>query len=101
MRGEDHSAFFDVFESFQPVRLVDERDALTLQVVRGVGVVDQHAEHMDGSLGLFAHPLGDAERVHHAVAVAARCDLENLHRASSLREMVCTAMAVATVCLPS
>ena len=87
VRGEDHGAFFDLLQPGEPVGLVDERDPLALQVVGGMGVVDQHAEHVDRAVGLLANPLGDAERIHHPVAVTARRDLENFHTGGlSLRE---------------
>ena len=76
---EDHRPFFDVLEPAQPVRLVHQRDPLLLQVVGGVGVVHEHAEHVHGAFGLLTHALGDAERIHHAVAVPARRDLDYFH----------------------
>ena len=87
MRGEDHGAFLDVLEPVEPVRLVDQRHALALQVVGGMRVVDQHAEHVDRAFGLLAHAFGDPKGVHHAVAVAAGGDLEDFHGGGlSLRE---------------
>src|SRR5207237_9079229 len=85
--AEDHGAFFALLQPAGPVGLVDERYPLALQVVGGMGVVDQHAEHVDRAVGLLANPLGDAERIHHPVAVTARRDLENFHTGGlSLRE---------------
>ena len=69
------------------VGLVHESDALGLEIVGRVGVVDEHAEHVHGPVGLLAHALGDPEGVHHAVAVPARRDLEHFHLLSSLREL--------------
>jgi hypothetical protein len=39
-------------------------------------------------LCLFSHSLGDSERIDHAVAIAARRDLEDFHLDPSLREMI-------------
>src|SRR5690349_2449487 len=95
--GEDDRPFFDLVQPGQPVGLIDELDALGLQVVGGVGVVDEHAEHVHRPLCLFPHPFGDPERVNDAVAVPTRRDLQDLHRTPSLREIIWTTMAVAAV----
>ena len=84
--GEDDRAFPDVLEAGEPVRLIDQGDPLRLEVIGGVRVVNEHAEHVHGPLCLLADPPGDPERVHDAVAVPARRDLQDFHRtASSLR----------------
>src|SRR5260370_27176326 len=64
-----------------------------MEDVGGVGVVDQNPEPVDRPLGLLPHSLGDPERVHDAVAVPARRDLQDLHRTPSLREMISCTMA--------
>jgi hypothetical protein len=76
---EDHGPFLYVVEAGEPVRLIDQRDALLLQVVGRVSVVDEHAQHVDRAVGLLTDALGDPERVDHAVAVPARGDLEDFH----------------------
>src|SRR5207302_10694591 len=53
--------------------------------------------HMTGAMGLFAHSFSDPKRIDDAVAVTARCDLQDLHRNPSLREMISPTMAVAAI----
>ena len=79
MGGEDHGAFLDLTQARKPVVLVDQLDTLPLQIVGRVGVVDEHAEHMDRAGGLFPYAFRNAEGVHHAVAVATWRDLQDLH----------------------
>ena len=79
MRGEDHRAFLDVLEAGEAVGLVDEGDALTLQVVGRVRVVDEHPKHVHRTMRFLAYAFGDSKRIHDAVAVAARRDLEHFH----------------------
>src|SRR5256885_7248478 len=95
VRREDDGAVLDVLQPRKAVGLVHKRDALFLQVVCGMGVVNEHAEHVDRALGLFAYSLRDPKRVHHAVAVAPRRDLHDFHVDPSLREMISPTMAVA------
>src|SRR5207245_10441058 len=63
----------------QAVGRIGQRDALRLEIVCRVRVVNQHAEHVHRPIGLFAHPLGDPERIDHAVAVATRGDPDDFH----------------------
>src|SRR2546425_445602 len=79
VRGEDHRAVLDLVETCQAVGRIDQRDPLRLEIVCRVRVVNQHAEHVHRPIGLFAHPLGDPERIDHAVAVAARGDPDDFH----------------------
>jgi hypothetical protein len=68
--------------------LIHEGDALLLEIVGRMRVVDEHTEHVHGPFCLFSHSLGDPKCVHHAMAVPAGGDLENLHLVPSLREMI-------------
>ena len=82
---EDHRAVLDELEAGQPVGLVHQSNPLLLQVVRGVGVVHEHAQHVNRSLRLLPDALGDPEGVDDTVAVPPGGDFENLHRSWSLR----------------
>lgn len=88
MRGEDDGPLFDVAQAGEPVGLIHKSDALLLEIVGRVRVVDEHAKHVHRPFCLFSHSLGDSERIDHAVAIAAGRDLQDLHLAPSLREMI-------------
>ncbi len=79
MRGEDHSPPLDLAQPGQSIGLVDEGDALLLEIIGRVGVVDEHAEHVHRPFSFLAHAFGDPKGVHHAVAVAPGRDLDYFH----------------------
>jgi hypothetical protein len=81
--GEDHRPGLDLLQPLHAVGSVDQGDAVLLELAGDVLVVHQVAEHGDLlALGaLAAHPLGDADGLDHAVAVATRGDADNLHLA--------------------
>jgi uncharacterized RDD family membrane protein YckC len=95
MRREDDRPFLDLAEAGEPVGLIDESDPLPLEIIGGVCVVDEHAEHVNRPVCLLAYSFGDPEGVYHAVAVPARGDLDYFHLDPSLREMISSTMAVA------
>src|SRR5437879_3750996 len=85
MGGEDHGAGVDPLKAGETVVLVDEVDAVLLQLVGDVLVMDQVAKHVDGlwhSLGpsLGAQLASDLDGVDDAMAVASRGDFDDLHR---------------------
>src|SRR5262249_41472404 len=80
VRGEDHRAALDLFQAGESVRGVDQPDALVLELVGDVCVVDELAEHVHRTIGGLTHTLGDAESVDYAVAVTARRDSHHFHR---------------------
>src|SRR5438132_13643233 len=87
MGREDHRAGVDRVQALEPAVTVDQLDPVCLEFVGHVGVVNEVTEHPD----LFARPrlgrlLGGADRLHDAVAVATRRDLEAVHRFESTRD---------------
>src|SRR5438876_12406099 len=86
MGGEDDGAAVDGLESFEPVVAVDQLDAILLQLVGDMGVVDEVAEHSDllPRAG-FRRLLRSADRLDDAMAIATRGDLEDVHRLESTR----------------
>src|SRR5439155_23497161 len=79
VRSEDDGSLFDLLQPAKAIRLIDEGDPLLLQVVGGVGVVDEHAQHVHRALGFLPDPLRDPERVDHPVAVPTWRDLQDFH----------------------
>src|SRR5213080_3278062 len=86
MGREDDGAAVDGLESFEPVVAVDQLDAILLQLVGDMGVVDEVAEHSDllPRVG-FRRLLRGADRLDDAVAIATRGDLEDVHGLESTR----------------
>ncbi len=86
MRGEDHRAAVDRLQALEPVIAVDQLDAVFLELIGDMGVVDEVAEHPDllARMGLRGL-LGGPDRFHDAVAIATRRDLEHVHRFESTR----------------
>src|SRR5438094_2824707 len=86
MGREDDGAAVDGLESFEPVVAVDQLDAILLQLVGDMGVVDEVAEHSDllPRVG-FRRLLRGADRLDDAVAIATRGDLEDVHGLESNR----------------
>ena len=83
MRGEDHGAAVDRVQALEPVVAVDQLDAVFLQLVGHMRVVDEVAEHPDLLAGAgLGGLLGGADRFDDAVAVATRRDLEDVHASS-------------------
>ena len=83
MRGEDHGAAVDRLQALEPVVTIDQLDAVFLQLVGDVGVVDEIAEHPDllARMGLRGL-LGGTNRLNDAVAISTRRDLEDVHASS-------------------
>src|SRR5438093_9031890 len=83
---DDDGAAVDGLESFEPVVAVDRLDAILLQLVGDMGVVDEVAEHSDllPRAG-FRRLLRSADRLDDAMAIATRGDLEDVHRLESTR----------------
>jgi hypothetical protein len=79
MRGEDDGPLFDLAQAGESIGLIHKSDALLLEIVGRVGVVDVHAKHLHRPFCLFSHSLGDPKSVYHAMAVATRRDLEDFH----------------------
>ena len=79
--GEDDRARLDLLEARHAIGGVDQRHPVLLELAGDVLVVDQVAEHGHRLAGgaLVADPLGDPDRLDHAVAVAARGDAHHLH----------------------
>ena len=80
MGGEDHGAALDLVQALETVVPIDQLDPVLLQLVGDVDVVDKVTEHPDLFSGmspgsLFCRP----DRLHHAVAVATRSDLDYVH----------------------
>src|SRR5215472_4659494 len=76
---EDDGAAADLFEAREPARGVDQPNALLLELVGDVGIVDELTKHVHGAVRGLTDALGDPERVHHAVAVASRRYPYDLH----------------------
>jgi hypothetical protein len=79
MRREDHSAAADLLETCEPVRRVDQPNALLLKLVGYVSVVDELTKHVHRAVGGLPDPPGYSESVYHAMAVASRRDPYHLH----------------------
>ena len=86
VRGEDHGSAVDLVQALEPVVTVDQLDPVFLQLVGDVGVVDEVAQHPDLLARMrLRRLLGRADRFDDAVAVAARRDLQHVHRFESTR----------------
>ncbi len=83
VRGEDHRAAVDRVQALEPVVAIDQFDAVFLELVGDVRVVDEVTQHPDLLAGPgFGRLLGGANRFDDAVAVATRRDLEDVHASS-------------------
>ena len=84
VRGQDHGSAVDLVQALEPVVAVDELDPVFLQLVGHVGVVDEIAEHPDLLARMrLGRLLGGSDRFHDAMAIAARRDLQHVHRFES------------------
>src|SRR5689334_20491392 len=86
MGREDHGAAIDLVEPFETIVTVDQLDAVSLQLVGDVRVVNEIAEHADLLAGVgFGRLFGGTNSLDHAVAITTGRDLENVHRFESTR----------------
>src|SRR5207253_10897684 len=83
---EDHGTAVNSFAPFETVVAVAQLDAVVLQLVGDVRVMDEVTQHPDllPRMG-FRRLLGGADRLDDPVAITPRRDLEDVHRFESTR----------------
>src|SRR5439155_21163835 len=84
MGGEDDGrALGHLVQQRQPVLAIERDDPELVQLLEGMAVVDEQAQDIDRAAALLEHLLGDRlrdlHRVDHAVAIAPRAYLDDLH----------------------